>query len=464
MRPDEIFDLIEHVAATSSKNDKQALVTAAAKASPLFCTVLQATYNPLVSYGVRPARPVGPFGTAELDEASWEVIEGLRQRALTGQAADDAIAAEFARLTEKSANLLWRIIRKDLRAGFSESTCNKAHKGLLPEFPYQRCCLPKDAKLDEFDWTRGVFSQEKADGMFANLNVEACGVVTLVSRQGSEFPMEAFESLAEEARRRLAPDTQSHGELLVERDGVVLAREVGNGILNSVLSGGQFGPGERPTYLIWDQIPLAAVQPKGKHAVEYVRRLANILSQLRSEPSKDVHIKLIPTRKVHSLADAYAHAAELMRAGKEGTVIKNPSAHWKDGTSKEQVKLKLEFEVDLEVESIVMGREGTKNEGRPGSLRCKSSCGQLRVDVTVKNEALREAIEHDDADFIGRIWAVTANDIMAPSDETDGFHSLFLPRMTEANYRKDKTVADSLQRCLDQKQAAIFGASLKEAA
>lgn len=464
MQPDQIFDLIEQIAATSSKNDKQAMVTSAVKSSPLFCTVLQATYNPLRTYGVRPSRPVGPFGTVELDESSWQILNDLECRALTGAAAASTLEVEFGRLTEKSANLLWRIIRKDLRAGFSESTCNKAHKGLIPEFPYQRCCLPKDAKLDEFDWAKGVLSQEKADGMFANLNVEASGNVSLVSRQGSEFPMEAFTDLVREASYRLSPDTQSHGELLVERDGVILAREIGNGILNSILSGGAFGPGERPIYLIWDQIPLASVQPKGRYDKAYVMRLADIVVQLKTNEQINPSIRIIPTRKVHTLADAYAHAGELMKQGKEGTVIKNPHATWKDGTSKEQVKLKLEFEVDLEIEAIVLGREGTKNEGRPGSLRCKTSCGQLRVDVTVKNEALRDAIEQDEADFIGRILPTTANDIMSPSDDTDGFHSLFLPRMAEASYRKDKTVADSLERCFALKEAAIHGQSLKKAA
>lgn len=462
MLSDQIFNVIEEIAATPSKNDKQAKVTAAAKSSE-FVRVLEAAYNPLKTYGVRPARPTGPFGTEQLNDGSWSLVENLRTRATTGDEARWAIEREFASLTEGSANLLWRVIRKDLRAGFSESTINKAVKGLIPEFPYQRCSLPKDSKLGEFNWKRGGLSQEKADGMFANLNFDMLAdTVTLVSRQGSEFPMEEFAVLAAEAKTRLKPHTQSHGELLVERDGVILAREVGNGILNSVLSGGTFGPGERPIYLIWDQIPLAAVQPKGKHDMEYVRRLASIVEQLRQAPGEQ--IKLIPTRVVHSLADAYSHAAELMQLGKEGTVVKDPSAPWIDGTSKWQVKLKLEFEVDLKIVAIVNGREGTKNEGRPGSLTCVTSDGLLRTDVTVKNEALRKAIEDNPEDFIDRILTVVANDIMKPSDDSDGFHSLFLPRMAEAGYRTDKTEPDSLEGCFKQKEAAILGQAIKRGA
>ncbi len=462
MLPDQIFDLIEDIAATSSKNDKQTLVTAGAQ-SPEFVRVLEATYNPLKTYGIRPARPTGPFGDAQVDTYSWQVIERLATRFLTGQAAIDAVQGEFSRLTEKSANLLWRIIRKDLRAGFSESTCNKAKKGMIPEFPYQRCCLPKDAKLSEFDWATGVLSQEKADGMFANLNVEAAGVVSLVSRQGSEFPMGEFADLAAEAYARLKHDTQSHGELLVERDGAILDREIGNGILNSVLSGGTFGPGERPIYLIWDQIPLASVQPKGRCDRKYVLRLADIVGQLKAIQQLNPAVRLIPTRKVHSLAEAYKHAGELMKQGKEGTVIKDPGAFWKDGTSKQQVKLKLEFNVDLVIKAVLPGEEGTRIEGRPGKFACETSDGLLKVNVTVKNEAVRDAVEANPEDWIGRILDVVANDIMDPSESSDCY-SLFLPRMAEAGYRRDKQVADDLERVFAAKELAILGASLKEAA
>ena len=175
-------------------------------------------------------------------------------------------------------------------------------------------------------------------------------------------------------------------------------------------------------------------------------------------------IEIIPTRVVKSLKEAYAHAAELMKQGMEGTVIKHPKAIWKDGTSKEQVKLKLEFEVDLEIEGIVEGRPGTKNEGRAGSFACRTSDGKLKVDVTVKNEALRDRVDANPDEFIGKIIPVTANDILEPS-ESNILHSLFLPRMTEADYRLDKTTADSLERVIAAKEMAILGETImKEAA
>lgn len=460
----EILTVIQEIAATRSKLEKLALVTEFS-ADEGFKRVLENTYNPFKTYGIRkvPAREPGASGTSMFDDTTWRVLDQMQRRVLTGTAMQDTVWFEINnRLDEQSADLFKRIILKDLRADFSESTINKAVKGLIPEFPYQRCSLPKDTDLAKWPWEKGVISQEKADAMFANVDHEEGGLVSIRSRQGSEFPMDKFEDIAAEVRARLKPGCQQHGELTVVRDGKVLDRATGNGVLNSVLDGGDFAENEKPVYVVWDQIPLSAIVPKGKHNVAYLRRFCSLRDQLKAVSGTSV--VLIPTRVVKSLAEAYAHAVELMKQGKEGTVIKHPDAIWKDGTSKEQIKLKLEFEVDLEVVAIVPGKDNGKNAGRAGSLTCRTCDGKLLVDVTVKNEDMRAKVDANPEDWIGRIIVVTANDILEPSKSND-LHSLFLPRMSEAAYRRDKTVADTLERVYAQKEAAILGQSiLKEAA
>lgn len=461
MDSNKIFEVIEQIAATSSKNEKQKLVSVWCVHQE-FQRVLKYAYDPFKTYGIRQIPTKRVSGGRAFEDVTWEVLDDLIARRLTGNAARDAVQAEIDMLSESSAELFIRIIRKDLRAGFSESTCNKAVKGLIPDFPYMRCSLPKDADLTKWPWEDGAISQEKADGMFANVDHEEGGLVSIRSRQGSEFPIEKFADLAAEVRSRLTPGHQQHGEIVVMRGSEVLERQIGNGMLNSVLNGGDFESGCRPVFLVWDQIPLSAVVTKGKYEVAYRERLKTVIQQLKSTPGSSIN--MIPTKVVRSLREAYTHAVELMKLGKEGTIIKHPKAIWKDGTSKEQIKIKLEFEVDLQIVGIVPGREGTKNEGRAGSFACRSSCGALLVDVTVKNEALRDRVDKYPEEFIGKIVAVIANDILEPS-ESNSYHSLFLPRMAEADYRRDKTEADGLLRIYAQKEAAIFGEALmKEAA
>jgi len=468
MNSDEVFGLIKTIGDTPGKNDKEAMLKACAS-SELLKRVLKAACDPTISYGIKkvPPRDAPAVATRNFNEDTWAVLEAMRTRALTGNAMQSAVSNELNSLTAESAELFKRVMLKDLRAGFAENTTNKAFPGLVPDFPYMRCCLPKDTDMSDFDWFKGEISQEKADGMFFNVDHEASGEVFLSSRAGSQFPTDEFGDLIADVKRTLKPGTQSHGEVIVERDGSTLAREIGNGILNSVLKGGVFGLGEKPVFLVWDQIPLTAVVPKGKYVEPYRKRLADILTQVNAvRETSGGHVlscvRLIPTRIVKSLEAAYAHYGELLAQGKEGTVLKRGKAIWRDGTSKDQIKLKLEFVVDLKVVAIVPGKANGKNAGRPGSLACETSEGLLRVDVTVKNEKLRDEIEANPADWIGKIIKVCANGIMKPSD-SNTLYSLFLPRMVEACYRLDKFEPDSLERVFEQEAAAKSGAAIAEA-
>jgi DNA ligase-1 len=449
---DEILGCIESVAATASKNEKLAMVRAYMD-DELFKRVCEYAYNPFKTFGiVKIPNYTEDCEPNEFSEQTWIILDALIDRSLTGDAARLAVGNELGRLTKDSAELMKRILRKDLRAGFGESTCNKAVKGLIPDFPYMRCALPKDTDLSKWPWQHGVFVQEKADGMFANVDHEVGGVVRITSRQGSAFPIEKFENMANDIRSRLTAGAQCHGEIVVLREGVVCERQDGNGVLNSILGGGDFEPNEMPLYLVWDQIPLSAVVTKGRHDTPYRTRIAGITSQLASSPGESV--KQIATYKVSSLKEAMLYYRKLLAKGKEGVVIKHPDAIWKDTTSKEQIKLKLEVDVDLKITAIVPGKDGGKNEGKPGSLTCVTSDGLLQVDVTVKNDAIRQRIIDSPDDWIDRILVVRSNSVMLPS-ESNGLHSLFLPRMVEHDYRTDKTEPDSLIRVLDQFEAAI---------
>jgi DNA ligase-1 len=457
MNSKEIFLLIDTIASTSSKNEKQALVAANIEDVD-FRDVLLFALDPLISYGIskRPENDAAKVGGAMFDADTYAIIKRLAARDLTGNAAIDAVRAEMERLEPASSELFWRIIKKDLRAGFSAETVNKAKKGTIRSFPYMRCVLPEKAKFDKWDWKAGAFSQHKADGAFTNVDHDTAGVVRLTTRQGNELPIEAFPAIEHEARKTFSPGTQTHGEIVVLVDGVVASRELGNGILNSVLAGGSFAPNEKPVFFAWDQIPLELALPKGSCDTPYRERFRGLLTQIMR--SGGASVRLIPTKIVHSLDEAYAHCASLQIEGKEGTVLKNGAGVWKDTSSgnADVVKLKLEIDVDLVSTAILDGEPGTKNEGRAGRVTMETRDGLLQVNVAVKNEALRDAIDADREAFIGHVWPIRFNEIMKPSD-SNPLHSLFLPRMAEASYRTDKETADSLEEVIAARANAVTG-------
>lgn len=451
MNSTQIYSAIEQIAAEPSKNEKEKLVKQFMEDDE-FRDVLRQALDPFITFGIRPKRHEGVAGTGTTDIDTYAMLNKLASRSLTGAAAALAVSTELARLDAGSSELLWRIINKDLKAGFGESTVNKAHKGFFKSFPYMRCSLPKDTDLTKWPWEQGVLSQLKADGMYVNVNVEQDSV-QLSTRQGNPLPLKGFESLVAELSVSIKSDTQSHGELLVfnAKLGRHEAREIGNGQLNRVIQGGEFDEGCYPVLELWDQIPLSAVVPKGSYTVPYVSRLRALNAQLRTGSTK--LISVIETRVVKSLKEAYQHYAEKLKEGKEGTVIKHPEAIWRDYTSKEQIKLKLEAEVELMVVGFEEGKEGAKTAKTFGSLQLASSDGMLQVNCSGFTDALRQEIHDDREGWMFSIVTVRSNGIMRSLGTKEDPHSLFLPRFVERRY--DKDVADSFARIEEQFEAAI---------
>lgn len=459
MNSNDIFALIERIAADPKKTAKEAMLREHAGDESLK-RVLELAFNPFKTYGVKalPARTGN--GDLVFEARHWQLIEDLRARELTGGAARAAIADAFNGLSAESAQLLGRILRKDLRAGFSENTTNKAFPKLIPEFAYMRCSLPTDVKLAEWPWADGIVSQEKADGMFANVDVDSTGV-SVRTRQGNEVPLEALGDLPNQMAKYLVLNHQHHGEILIQRRAdeswSILPREEGNGILNSISKGGEMPAGHRAIYLAWDAVPLSAVQPKGRFETPYKQRLQGLRDAFATmqELEADPLVGLVPMRIVYSMAEALVHYREMLEAGKEGTIIKRLDNPWADGTSRGQVKLKLEVDVDLE---IVGFNPGTgKNAKTFGSIIGRAYCGQLVVNVNARSDKSRADIHARREELTGTIMAVRFNDIMKPKKPGE-LYSLFLPRLVEL--RQDKTTADSLERILAQFEAAVRGETM----
>ena len=149
---------------------------------------------------------------------------------------------------------------------------------------------------------------------------------------------------------------------------------------------------------------------------------------------------------VKSIAEAFAHYAEKLKEGKEGTVLKRLDMVWKDHTSPGQIKFKLTAPCELKVVGKTKGKG--KNASTFGALMCESSCGLLKVNVGSGLKDFHRHEEWDDA-----IITVKFNGINLSNNLNKKAHSLFLPVFVER--RTDKSEADDLVRIQDQMQAAI---------
>lgn len=440
MSSNAVFNIIDRVANASGTKDKKSILASSCNERESLKRALHFTYSPFVTYGITvPWNWHGVEGGKEFDAGTFNLLKALASREITGHAAHEAISDELATLSPCSAQLLVRIINKDMRAGVSESTINSVFPGLIPEAPYMRCILSKAAKNAKFDWVEGVYSQLKADGMFANCTVTESGVV-FTSRQGHQIKVPT--ELSDAAGVTFTQDTVSMGELLVTRGGNVLPRKDGNALINN----GDLD-GCEVRYVVWDQVPIECWVPGGRFDTKYMVRYASLYAQVVNGPHKQ--IRMIGTKLVHSYAEVRAHAMEFQRQGLEGSVYKDPHAPWIDGTSPWQVKLKVEFVVDLEIIGFTVGKG--KRSKDFGALVCATSDRLLQVDVAGLKEADYTRINEDREAYLGTIVAVAANDI----SEVDEVASLMHPRVAE--FRKDKVVADTLQQVRDQLESARNG-------
>lgn len=437
-----IREMIMALQNEGSKNGKIAILK---KADLVFQDALYYTYNPEFNYYIKAARKPANYGNQTLYELwpqACSLLIDLHNREITGNVAHEAVSNLMSWMKQEEAEIFETILKRDLRCGINVATINAAIEGLIPEYPYMRCSLPDKSNLGKFNWKSGIISQEKADGMFVNIIRREGGEILIQSRNGSIFPMMEFGTLVSglQQLKGFLDETVLHGEMVVtDISGRVLPREEGNGILNSVLKGGEFPYGLYPTVYLWDMLPLVDYK-NGLCVVPYNTRLHRLQTMVRGCLAD--MIRVIETRVVHSMDEARAHYTEMTEAGKEGTILKHPVSIWKDGTSKDCVKFKIEAEVDLLVTGVNEGNG--KNAATFGSLVCQSSDGLVEVAVSGFTDADRERIASELDQWIGeRIITVRANNLM-PVPQSGGKRSLFLPRFVEE--RLDKTEADSLEK------------------
>lgn len=444
----------------SSRTFKKTLLTEAFKHEHRDALewALKSAYEPGIVYGVArttletlpvPSPATRRNSKRAFDTVTVELLRDLSEAPGCGLALQQRIADELEELEGSLRPWFERILLRDLDCGIAAGTINAAKPGFITEYPYMRCSLPPKSNIDKRTWETGVISQLKANGMFVNIIRDAESGVRVITREGLLMRPAGDEMNRAwvSASANLRPSTVTHGELLVSLENKILPRHVSNGLLNAVLKGGELPEGHSVIVQVWDQIPLEDFNA-GKCAKPYAHRLRVLLQQISGAGV----IQLIETKIVSNKVDALAHYKEKLAQGEEGTVLKHPDAIWKDGTSKDQVKLKLEVPVELRVVGFESGEIGTKYEDSLGALVCESECLQLRVNVNGRTDAMRAEVWANKPDWLGAIVTVKSNEIMAPKKEGD-LHSLFLPVFVER--RLDKSKPDSLEEIKEQFAAAI---------
>lgn len=427
---DDVFKLIEQIAVRPEKLNKEALI-ASGRGSELFCDVLERALNPFRTYGMAKRPKPAVNGDGQFNDNTRDILDKLASRELSGAQAKAVVIAEMSRLTPQSEELFWRIISKDLRAGFSSSTVNKVMPGLVASFD---CMLahPLDAKRIK-KWPQ--VAEPKLDGVrvlaFVNTNEET---VHFCSRSGKEFTTfehlkEPILKVAHSRRKELGMGNEEADRFL----DFVLDGEIVSGSFNKTVSevrrkDAQATDAEFHVFDILDGDIFKREDKKGEGETYEDRREA-LMAFFRHVANKFPQLKLIPRYLVSSMEEIDLLYKNVQARGLEGLIIKDPDGLYHRRRNHAWMKIKAEESVDVRIVDV---EEGTnKYEGQLGAMVVDHNGVRVNVGSGLSDSQRASFWEAKD-ELIGRLIEVEYHEITP-----DG--SLRHPRFKR--FRDDKEIS-----------------------
>jgi len=452
----KIKEILDEITATSGTNDKMKVLRKY-EDNLILKKVLYLAHSKRVKFYLKQIpryNPISAFNPADL---GWGLrqLEDIQNRVISGHVATTRLKETLECLTQDDAHVIKLIIGKSTKINLGTTNINKVFKGLIEKTPYQGA-KSFDEKLarDIFKKWGYAYSDVKMDGRYANCLIDN-GEIELESRQGEKTFIPMNSKLVKELTT--FPDGVLNGELTM----VGLDRYTSNGIIASIvdIEGKREERGEVATnkkleafakkhgnyqdnvdrirYTVWDVITLNDYFNK-KSNIPYNERLDGLYK--RTPILKCTRVSIVERKKVYSYEEAMEHFQEMLLRGEEGTILKGPTAGWKDGKPTWQVKMKLDMNIDLRIVGFEFGEEGTKNENVYSTINLETSCGLLKTNASGMKEVMMADITERADDLIGTIVEIRCSGL---SQNSKGSWSTLHPSVVEL--RDDKDTCDSLK-------------------
>jgi len=313
---DNAYDLFVKIANTSGSSKQSLLRQYVPK------EYLLAAYDPFTKYYITKCR-VGK-GHREFDELTWDILNSLSSRNISGDEAKTVVSIHTKEMTEKSSNLFRMILNKDLRMGMGSKTINKVFPGLIPTHDVMLAKLFESKRL-----RYPCYGSPKIDGVRAKFKNGK-----FYSRNGHEYV--GLNHLAKELS---SIDEELDGELVVPN----VTFQVSSGLVRSD------NPTPNAEFHIFE-IPLY----KGPFIERLI--LMDDLHLIGPHILKVPHFCLTRETRVY---DYYAHCR---KHGFEGAVIKPYNYEYTGTRSYNWMKMKPKENKDVIVTGMYEGKGKYKNQ------------------------------------------------------------------------------------------------------
>jgi DNA ligase-1 len=426
--------------------------------------VLKLTYDNTLIFRVKKYDiPDENTGIIQLSEALDKLEFEFTQLKGASNEARYKVYDILSKLSIDNAEVFKLILKKDLKCGISVKTINKAFNHEFLRIPrYMGACTfsEKDIKklFEKAKKTNTeVWSEIKFDGMYINLFIEK-NICKSESRSGKRvFVEDAFKDF-------ITPSMNNRvfmGELLVKG----VDRYTSNGLINSYTTmkekdvNGELSIKDiqkfyerynknyeeihKDIYMkVWDTVTLEEYEADKSNDGLKVRR-----SVLRGILEDNEALICVEHKVIDSIREAFLEFKRAKENGEEGTIVKLSSVMWKNGKPKDQLKYKLEFDVEMKVIDTLKGNPDTKYENFTNRLICKSSDNLVNIRTSALTEDDMETITAMGDEIIGKIITVQCSGL---SENNKGEKSLLHPRFMLI--RDDKTEADSYEKMKENEE------------
>lgn len=377
-------DVIQSLALTNSRLDKEAIIQAAFDAGcSEFFEGARMALDVMVTYGIKSV----PESTAESGSITWTqfkiLADQLATRKLSGNAARAAIAFTANNTDAHTWNLWYRrILLQDLKCGVSEKTINSvlSRNGKLGkswEVPVFACMLAKPADDHAKKMVGVKLCDVKYDGIRLLTVIHKSGVVHQFTRNGLQNKnfhhiCDMLSGLAAD----LSEDMVLDGEIISVNFQALMTqvnRKAGVDTSDSRL-------------MLFDMIPLKSFR-SGEYKMSQTDRhkalcaLETRLNELTNgvvsvEPKLEINLGT-PTGQ----EQLKAFNRKVLSEGYEGIMVKDPNAPYKTKRSDAWLKMKPFHTFDLEIVAVEEG-EG-KFQGMMGALVCEGEDQGKRIRTNV---------------------------------------------------------------------------------
>lgn len=370
----EVFRLLTRMENTSARLEKEELIEEFAKLE-LGKFAIQWAYDPFITFGIRPAkREIGSGAkpSVSLRPALIKtLLENLAKRNLTGNAAEREIYEVMNILTDDGAEILFRILSKDLKCGVGVSTLNKVVPGVVPTFCVMRAHPYEEKRIKT--WPQII--EPKMDG-FRYTFIARNGGAGFFTRSGKPAPavdhlIAAMLKVAEKAFYEF-PDLlwmrDADRNPLFVADGEMIAGKEFNDTSGALRR--QSEAATDAQFHIFDMMPWEHFDAAGSvgHPLKVRRRFVSEFVECAFDLKLDNLITKTPAYSVDSHERIMFYYDKFRARKLEGAMVKNPDGLYDKKKSYGWMKVKPEETEDLQIVGAYPGEPHTKYEHCLGGL------------------------------------------------------------------------------------------------